>query len=427
VLVMAGQQIALTIDKPAAGGRMIARHEGQVVLVSGAIPGERVRVRIERVGKGVAYGATIAVDDASPDRRDPYTDPSCGGCLYAHVAYSRQLTLKAQIIVDACARIGRFTAPLDSNVVSSPDDGYRMRARLHVREGRAGFYREGTHVLCDARATRQLLASSCDAIDALLDRVRPLGARAVHELEVSENVDASERVIHLMLANGSSRQAFTSMDLPPGTSGLTFGELAHGSSAIVAGGTPFVTDTIVAGQQSVKLRRHVLSFFQGNRFLLNTLVAHVMSAVPPGAAVVDLYAGVGLFAAAAAATRDARVTAVEGDRMAGADLAANAGHYGGAIEPVHQPVERFVARRHPRPDVVIVDPPRTGVSKEALAGTIALGAKELVYVSCDVATFARDGRTLLDAGYTLSRMHALDLFPNTPHVETVAVFEDLRT
>jgi 23S rRNA (uracil1939-C5)-methyltransferase len=379
-------------------------------------------VRLERVGKSVAYGATVAVEDGSPDRRDPYTDPSCGGCLYAHVAYSRQLTLKAQIIVEACARIGRFTAPLDSSVFSSPDDGYRMRARLHVGEGRAGFYREGTHTLCDARATRQLLPASCDAIDALLDRIRPLGARSVRELEISENGDGSERVIHLIRSEGASHQALESIGLTPGTTGVTLGGPPQPTAVTVAGGTPFVTDTVVVGGQSVRLRRHVLAFFQGNRFLLHALVSHVMSAVPPAAVLVDLYAGVGLFAAAAAATRDARVTAVEGDRIAGADLAENAGTYGGAIEPVHQPVEAFVARLHPRPDVVIVDPPRTGVSKAALAGTISLGAKEMVYVSCDVATFARDGRTLLDAGYTLARMHAFDLFPNTPHVETVAVF-----
>jgi 23S rRNA (uracil1939-C5)-methyltransferase len=424
LVIAAGQQLALDIDKPAAGGRMIARHEGQVVLVSGAIPGERVRVRIERVGKGVAYGATVAVEDPSPDRRDPYTDPSCGGCLYAHVAYSRQLTLKAQIIVDACARIGRFSAPLDSSVFSSPDDGYRMRARLHVRDGRAGFYREGTHVLCDARATRQLLSASCDAIEALLDRIGPRDARNVDELEISENVDGSERVIHLALSPGA---ALKSIALPRGTTGVTLGEPAQSRSLTVAGGTPFVTDTVVVDQQSVRLRRHVLAFFQGNRFLLNALVARVMSEVPREAALVDLYAGVGLFATAAAAIRNARVTAVEGDRIAGADLAENAGHYGGAIEAVHQPIESFVARRHARPDVVIVDPPRTGLSKTALAGTIALGAKAIIYVSCDAATFARDGRTLVDAGYTLTRMQAFDLFPNTPHVETVAVFDGPKT
>src|ERR1700716_3967802 len=94
-----GDSVPLTIEKPAAGGRMIARLDGQIVLVGGAIPGERVTARIERTGKGVVYADTVAVDDASPDRR-PAGDPLCGGCLYAHISYARQLDIKAQVIVD---------------------------------------------------------------------------------------------------------------------------------------------------------------------------------------------------------------------------------------------------------------------------------------------------------------------------------------
>src|SRR5438552_8448399 len=100
-----GQILPLTIDKPAAGGPMIARVDGQVVLVFGAIPGERVRARIERVGKGVAYAQTVAVDEPSADRRT-FADSLCGGCLFGHIAYLRQLELKSQIIDDAFRRIG---------------------------------------------------------------------------------------------------------------------------------------------------------------------------------------------------------------------------------------------------------------------------------------------------------------------------------
>src|SRR5438046_7268036 len=96
-----GQILPLTIDKPAAGGRMIARMDGRVVLVGGAIPGERVTARIERVGKGFAYAAVAEIDEASPDRREPFADPLCGGCLYAHISYPRQLDIKAQVIADA--------------------------------------------------------------------------------------------------------------------------------------------------------------------------------------------------------------------------------------------------------------------------------------------------------------------------------------
>ena len=95
-MLNAGEVIPLTIEKPAAGGRMIARVDGQVVLVADAIPGERVQARIERVGKGVAYAADAVRGGASGDRRDPFADPLCGGCLYAHIAYPRQLEIKAR-------------------------------------------------------------------------------------------------------------------------------------------------------------------------------------------------------------------------------------------------------------------------------------------------------------------------------------------
>jgi 23S rRNA (uracil1939-C5)-methyltransferase len=125
---------------------------------------------------------------------------------------------------------------------------------------------------------------------------------------------------------------------------------------------------------------------------------------------------------AAARLRHALVTAVEGDRVAADDLAANASLTDGAVTAVHQSVETFTAVRS-NPDVVIVDPPRTGMSKEALASVVRLRAARVVYVSCDVATLARDARRLVDSGYAITRADAFDLFPNTPHVETVVVFD----
>src|SRR5713101_6315731 len=104
-MIAPGDVLPLTIEKPAVGGRMIARAGRLVVLVSGAIPGERVRARVERVGKGVAYATALDVDEPSSDRRPAAGDPLCGGCLYAHIAYSRQLEIKAAVIADAFARI----------------------------------------------------------------------------------------------------------------------------------------------------------------------------------------------------------------------------------------------------------------------------------------------------------------------------------
>ena len=157
-----GDVIPLSIEKPAAGGAMIARHEGRVVLVSGAIPGERVQARLVRVTKAVAHAETVAIDEPSPDRRAASGDPLCGGCLYSHIAYPRQLAIKSQVIADAFTRIARLELREPVPVAGSPEQGYRMRARLHVRGSRLGFFREGTHDLCDARATRQLLPATLD-------------------------------------------------------------------------------------------------------------------------------------------------------------------------------------------------------------------------------------------------------------------------
>jgi 23S rRNA (uracil1939-C5)-methyltransferase len=181
-----------------------------------------------------------------------------------------------------------------------------------------------------------------------------------------------------------------------------------------------VTDVVPLAGGHVTLKRHVLAFFQGNRYLLAGLADHVASLIANASRITDLYAGVGLFAVAAVQARGATVVAVEDDRQAALDLEANAASCGG-IEVAHQAVESFLARRRPAPDIAIVDPPRTGLSKDALAGLVTLAAPRLVYVSCDIATLARDVRGLVSGGYRVGRIDAFDLFPNTPHVETVMV------
>jgi 23S rRNA (uracil1939-C5)-methyltransferase len=410
-----GQTVALTVERPAAGGAMIARADGQVVLVTGAIPDELVTARVDHLRKGVAYASVVAVEKASADRREPFTDPLCGGCLYAHIAYSRQLAIKSQVIADGFTRIGRLPLATPVAVAASPAEGYRMRARLHVQGGRIGFFREGTHDLCDARATRQLAPAACDVLDRLAAGLRSLGANGVREAELSENVDGSERVIDLEAAGPLDPRLLRALAAGGGITGLALG-------GQVLDGSPHVTDVLRIDGLDITLRRHVRSFFQGNRFLLGDLVARVVAYVGEESRVVDLYAGVGLFSLAAALVRRARVHAVEGDRVAAADLDANVAAAGATVEAVHQPVEAFVRRRHERPDVLIVDPPRTGMSREALEGALALRASQIIYVSCDVATLARDSRRLVDAGYVIDEIAAFDLFPNTPHVETVVRF-----
>jgi tRNA/tmRNA/rRNA uracil-C5-methylase (TrmA/RlmC/RlmD family) len=413
VSLLVNSEIIVTIDKAVAGGRMLARHEGQIVFVAGAIPGERVRARIGRVSKHLAFADTVEVLDPSGDRRPGSVDWACGGSFYAHVNYERQLQLKSEVIGDAFARIAKMPLDAPVSVTRSVEEGYRMRARLHVRNGRPGFFREGTHELCDAAATRQLLPDTVD----VLQRLTPLLQRTrVSSCELSENAGATERAILLEL---EPSEAAPHVDAIDGLSGLLFVDVQRGP-LIVAFGSPYVTDRI-ALPHPVSLTHHVESFFQGNRYVLGQLVGRLIGQVPPGT-VTDLYAGVGLFAVPLAALGHRRITAVEGDRSSARDLEANAAPYGDAIRPRHLSVESYLQRRDvATPDTLVIDPPRTGMSREATSGILALKAARVVYLSCDPATLARDVRRFVEAGYHLTHIEAFDLFPNTAHVETLAV------
>jgi 23S rRNA (uracil1939-C5)-methyltransferase len=148
----------------------------------------------------------------------------------------------------------------------------------------------------------------------------------------------------------------------------------------------------------------------------------VLDAVAPDGPVLDLYAGVGLFSIALAAVGRSDVIAVEGDRASGADLQRNASPFGERMTLALESVEDYLGRRARDVVTVVLDPPRTGVSAEAMAGLLKLRTSRLVYVSCDAATLARDARRLLDAGYELESLRGFDLFPNTSHVEALGVF-----
>ncbi len=418
---MLPSEIDLSVEKPAAGGRMIARHVGQIVLVAGAIPGERVRARVERTSKGVIYATTVEVLEASGDRRPADTDWLCGGNVYAHVAYSRQLQIKAAIVADAFARIARLPLGAPPPVTGSEERAYRMRARLHARGGRLGFFREGTHELCDPAITGQLHPDTLDVLDRLQSAVAREGVAGLRSIELSENMPADQRALHMEVERPTDLGRLAQME-GHGVTGLSYSGPFAGIASTVFG-TPVVSDRVLivrdAGEHAMTLQRNVRAFFQANRYLLPTLVTRVVSLVGNGP-VVDLYAGVGLFGVALAACGVRGIVAVEGDRVSAQDLKANAATYEGALTAVQQPVEAFLARSAPAPDTtLIVDPPRTGMSREAMAGILAFGARTIVYVSCDVATLARDVRRLVDVGYAIDEIESFDLFPNTAHVETV--------
>lgn len=412
-----GDRLTLRIEKAVAGGRMLARHDGAIALVSAAIPGELVEADVEKIQRGTIWARTGEVIEPSPDRVDPFCELDCGGSVYAHVRYERQLALKREVLRDAFSRLAHVPLADDVPVAASRTDGYRMRARLHVRDGRLGFFREGTHILCDPGPTRQLLPNTITMLERL-ERALADGPRgAVGEVEVSENCDGSERALNLELTADGDPSKLAPLTEIDGVKGVSSGAPQH-ARALTLWGTPEVTDTI----SGVRLRRHARAFFQGNRYLLSTLVSRVADCVPAGS-VLDLYAGVGLFSAVLAARGDATLTAVEGDPMSAHDLKDNLAPFGARAGGRHQPVEVFLSNRVPRPDTVIVDPPRTGMSKQAIEGILLLRAPRVVYVSCDVATLARDVRTMTERGYSLAHIEAFDMFPNTAHVETLAVLE----
>jgi tRNA/tmRNA/rRNA uracil-C5-methylase (TrmA/RlmC/RlmD family) len=237
-------------------------------------------------------------------------------------------------------------------------------------------------------------------------------------IEIAENITGDERACHVELSDG--REWKRCAALGEGLVGLSVRAGEHGPLYTVSG-TPVVHDVIDVGDATVRLRRDARAFFQGNRFLVNRLVSEVVARAPR-AGVVDLYAGGGLIGLALAAAGAADVALVEGDPVAALDLEENAKPYPRA-HVMRRSVEEYLKAGGARgAEVVIVDPPRTGLSTEAVNLLAHARPRSCVYVSCDPATLARDASQLVSSGYRLDNMIALDLFPNTAHVETVAVF-----
>jgi tRNA/tmRNA/rRNA uracil-C5-methylase (TrmA/RlmC/RlmD family) len=213
-----GAVVTIDVERPVAGGRMLARHEGQVVLVAGTLPGETVSARVDRVARSVAHAETVDVLAASPDRRAS-ADWRCGGRDYAHIAYERQRTLKAEVIADTFRRLAHLPCAILPPVLPSPETGYRLRARLHAAGGRLGFFREGTHQVCDAAATGQLSAGALDWIRRAERSLPPALAADLVGVEIAENVAASQRAAHVEVRGAIDRAALA--PLAEGLMGLS--------------------------------------------------------------------------------------------------------------------------------------------------------------------------------------------------------------
>ena len=414
----------LRVERPVAGGVMLARHGGRVVLVSGAIPGERVRAGIVRESRDVIHASVVDVVEPDPDRRAINVDPTCGGQVYLHINYGRQVQLKTEVIGDALRRIARAGDLGPVAVTPSPEHGYRMRSRLHVGSAGIGFIREGTHKLCDPAETRQLLPETNHMLAVVGRRLAGTDYRSVSHVDLAEDIVGESRVINFHL-----KKPYLSTEVSAWSSGCSLSGVTWsrpGSSAIeVVTGESNIFDavaTLLPETPSLEgmIGRNVRSFFQANRYLLPSLVSAVCKYVKVGP-VLDLYAGVGLFAVALAGLGVDEITAVERDVIARKDLIQNAKGVARQVQVVETSVERFLTGSSERiQGTVIVDPPRAGLSKTVLERLVKRRAASIVYVSCDVATFARDVGRFRQAGYSIEAVQAFDMFPNSAHIELLA-------
>lgn len=373
------------IDELAAGGDGVGRaDDGRVVFVPFTAPGDRVRVRVDRDQRRFLRAHVVELLVAGSGRTDPVCAVfgSCGGCAWQHVGYDEQVAAKRRIVEDAFARIAGVRGLGPVAITPSPSPyGYRSRARVLVAGGRVGFRRRHSHALC---ATRH-----CPILTP------PLQA------ELANLADAKPEDGEWELFGDESGTRATRLPAPPGG-----GRMPLSQQFAAVGVSPGV-------------------FAQGNAGLLGRLAAAVHEAAGRGGLAFDLYAGAG-FLTLGLARRFERVLALESDAAAVADLVANLRSADCAsVEVIGQSLEVALAEGSLaglRPDVVVLDPPRAGLPEGAADALVDLAPERIVYLSCDPATQARDAGYLIGGGYDLERVEAFDLFPQTPHVESLAVF-----
>lgn len=410
----------VTTEGMAYGPHAVARKEGKVLFVRGAAPGEKVAVAIREDRGAYAYAELIEVLHPSSVRRTPPCPylPRCGGCPWQHIDYSAQLVAKHVIVHEHIRRIARANAVVHPVLPSPSEFGYRQRLKLRVVDRQVGFFAGGTHSL--VAIERCLLAApeastEIPALTALVARARTRLTR----VEVAVNDPGSQVVVGAQAEGG-----LVPADEPECQSWLSdhptvCGLALRGHRWQRSWGEIGIS---VRPEADLSLRVHPGTFTQVNREanrVLVALVVHLAGTAGEGA-ILDLYAGAGNFSLPLA-RRGVQVLAVDSDRCAVEDGKANARRLG--VETCRfecATAARAVAElaaAGKRFTVAILDPPRSGAA-EVLKPLVRLAPKDLIYVSCDPSTLARDlGR--LAAHYRIQSIQPLDLFPQTYHVETV--------
>ncbi|MEA3055578.1 MAG: hypothetical protein QOD30_1010 [Actinomycetota bacterium] len=364
----------------AAGGDAIARDDdGKVTFISGALPGERVLVEITDRRRDFDRASTIEVLDAAPGRVDapcPHVARGCGGCGWQHVALDTQRELKADIVRDALRRIGRLEEP--GIEIGERLDPFGFRTTVRLARG-IGFRHARSHDVVDV--------DSCLVAHPLLTELFAVDYGRAREVTLRCGARTGDR---LVLTDPTRIR----LDLPDG---------------VHVGPRSFLHE-VVAGH---RFRVSAHSFFQTRADGADALVDAVRRAArgAPDGRLVDAYGGVGLFAA----TLDRDATIIEHSPSSVLDARHNV--------PGAKVAQSDVARWRPSPAALVVaDPPRAGLGADAVDVLSQTGAGHLVLVSCDPASLARDARLLAAAGFAHDGTTLVDLFPHTPHVETVSRF-----
>ena len=403
----------LQLTTIAHGGAALGRHEGHVIFVPYALPGETVHVEITEDKGRYAFASLVDVLEPAPDRIAPpcpYFGPDgCGGCQWQHAAYETQLRFKAQVVTDQLTRIGSIPDPLvRPTLPDSSGWAYRNHAQFHpAPDGGLGFQAAagaGVIAVDECPILHPLLSDLHAALDLDLPGLRRLSLRA--------GAATGDRM--LIFETEDDLPPSLESDLPASCVLL----LSDGRHANLIGHN-HITE-VVAGRT---YRISAPSFFQVNTTQAAQLVRLVTEYLDlrGGETVLDGYCGVGLFTAHLAA-RAGLVIGVELAPAAVADLLENTAEFDN-VEIVEGPVEAVLPDLDVPLDAAVVDPPRAGVDRFALDALAARRPARLVYVSCDPATLARDAKRLAHAGYRLIEVQPVDVFPQTYHVESVACFE----
>lgn len=383
-----GDELEIKIERIVPRGFGIGFGKKLTVFVPLAAAGDVVRVALNQVKGKLAFADILEVLRPSPDRIAPPCPyfGTCGGCDFQQITYQKQLEAKAGIVRDALHRIGRIDYERDIPVIGSPREfGYRSRAQWHIdtKARRVGYFKRGSHEVIDIGQCPILVPELEKTLQEL---------RGTIEWETFWD----ERLEIEAAAGDGGRVSIYGSELIEPTEEISF----------TAGGEKYFYSA--------------RSFFQGNGSLVEKLVEAAVGDVG-GARALDLYCGVGLFTLPLA-RRFGEVVGVEANESAVEMAEKNAAHAGlENVSFVREGVDKFIAGgRAGGFDLILLDPPRAGAEMETVRKLAQTKAASISYVSCDPSILARDLRTFLDAGYRIDSMTALDLFPQTHHVETVA-------